>query len=129
MVDGNTGTITLDYSTGSTVIHYTSLEPITGNVTATDIDVLLPTTVVNTDVVIAEDGTDSTLTEISGTGFENTSVANPTGTLRIVYPEDGVPGEVTIYEVVRSQERSAKLPTAELPAAETAYHPGGMIDG
>jgi YYY domain-containing protein len=41
-------------------------------------------------------------------------VAN--GALRVVYPEDGLPGEVTIYEVVR-------------PAAETAQISGMLSDG
>jgi uncharacterized membrane protein len=41
-------------------------------------------------------------------------VAN--GALRVVYPEDGLPGEVTIYEVVR-------------PAADSAQISGMLSDG
>ena len=78
----------VDYH-GSRVITFTGLEPLTNTGTATDIVFQLPSPVGgNSDVLLSNDGT-AGMSAISGSTFEVTRFANPTGSLTINMGAEG----------------------------------------
>jgi hypothetical protein len=87
---GNRGTIALVNGGTTATISYTGLEPVLVNAgTPNDIVFNLPTGDGNNNATLGDDGLANGLSQISGTGFETTTFANPSNSLTVNVGNDG----------------------------------------
>src|SRR5262249_22209243 len=83
--NGHNGSVNL----GGSIINYTGLEPLTNLGNSVNTIFNLPTGDGNNNATLGDDGLNNGLSQISGTGFETTTFANPSGSLTVNTGSDG----------------------------------------